>query len=138
MKNLTWSVAVVLACPCLRAARRDHTLQLASGSLRQGTSNGAKWPFLTYSSNSCHTVTGVEPPAPSADAELHLALGGAQYEVRTDGYLVTSIIHPSHRLGKFPKQLTVVEGKSWMPDFSRRMTVRSWWTSLHSCRTITR
>ena len=58
----------------------------------------------------CHTVDGVELTPPTA---VHpVPLGGAVRELRTDGYLVTSIIHPSHRLAKLPVEHVSVEGQS--------------------------
>jgi hypothetical protein len=53
-----------------------------------------------------------------------VVLGGEVQEVRTDGYLVTSIIHPSHKLGPYPRGEVAVDGESRMPDYTRSMTVR--------------
>ena len=124
MRKLGWSVVVVLVCSvllgCTSGPRSAAGFRLPlTGDIERG-----EMSFLDLGCNSCHTVTGAEIPPPPEDAELKLALGGALYEVRTDGYLVTSIIHPSHKLGRFPKQYISAEGKSRMPDFSTRMTVR--------------
>lgn len=70
----------------------------------------------------CHTVDGVALPAPTAQHPV--PLGGAVTELRTDGYLVSSIIHPSHRLAHRPVEQIAVEGESRMPDFAQTMTVR--------------
>ena len=70
----------------------------------------------------CHTVDGMELPA--ATASNPVPLGGAVRELRTDGYLVTSIIHPSHKLAKQPVEQIAVEGESKMPDYTQGMTVR--------------
>jgi hypothetical protein len=55
-----------------------------------------------------------------------VVLGGEVFEIRTDGYLVTSIINPSHELASgYPKErVTTPSGESRMPDFSDVMTVR--------------
>lgn len=71
---------------------------------------------------SCHTVEGVEMPAPTVANAV--PLGGAVRELRTDGYLVTSIIHPSHKLANQPVEQIAVDGESKMPDYSESMTVR--------------
>ncbi len=81
-----------------------------------------KQAFVELKCTACHTVDGVELPAPTDLPAV--PLGGTLRELRTDGYLVTSIIHPSHRLGRFPKSETTVEGETRMPDFARSMTVR--------------
>jgi mono/diheme cytochrome c family protein len=71
--------------------------------------------FVELACNRCHTVTGVELPPPTSVGRP-VPLGGVVHEVRTDGYLVTSIIHPSHnvRYGLEPH----------MPNYGREMTVR--------------
>ncbi len=78
--------------------------------------------FIDLKCYTCHTVNGVETPEPAGDTLV--ALGGAVTEVRTDGYLVASIIHPSHKIKARPKEAVTVEGVSRMPDFTRSMTVR--------------
>lgn len=81
-----------------------------------------KTAFAELKCDTCHTVDGVDFPAPT---ELPaVPLGGRVREVRTDGYLVTSIIHPSHKLAARPVEETTVEGESRMPDFTNTMTVR--------------
>jgi hypothetical protein len=54
-----------------------------------------------------------------------VVLGGRVFEVRTDGYLVTSIINPSHRLAREFRGaiLTTESGESRMPDHNDVMTV---------------
>jgi hypothetical protein len=61
-------------------------------------------------------------PSPSAT----VALGGQVYEIRTDGYLVTSIINPTHKLalGLNKEQITTSTGESRMPDYSEITTVQ--------------
>jgi sulfur-oxidizing protein SoxX len=70
----------------------------------------------------CHTVDDAELPAPTAANVV--PLGGAVHELRTDGYLVTSVIHPSHRLANQPLEQIAVEGESRMPDYAQSLTVR--------------
>lgn len=80
--------------------------------------------FVELGCQRCHSVDGVDLPAATAQSALRVKLGGALPEVRTDGYLVTSILHPSHRLAGYPKDEVSIDGESRMPDFTRRMTVR--------------
>lgn len=75
--------------------------------------------FVALQCYSCHQVSD-EEGLPEPDAGIAtVRLGGDVSEIRTDGYLVTSIIHPSHRA----KQSQRIEDESPMPDYSR-MTVR--------------
>lgn len=78
--------------------------------------------FVELKCTGCHTVDGIELPEPTETPVI--GLGGAMRDIRTDGYLVTSIIHPSHRLGHFPKSKTTVDGETRMPDYAQSMTVR--------------
>ena len=71
---------------------------------------------------SCHTVHGMDFPAPTEQPAV--PLGGRVREVRTDGYLVTSIVHPSHKLAARPVAEISVEGESKMPDYTSSLTVR--------------
>jgi hypothetical protein len=52
-------------------------------------------------------------------------LGGVVQEVRTDGYLVTAIIHPSHDM-RYHAGVELAGGSagSPMPDYNRDMTVQ--------------
>ena len=77
--------------------------------------------FVELECHRCHSVKGADLPAPSAPAETMLALGGRVHEVRTDGYLVTSIIHPSHRK-RYPA--SVRPDLADMPDYTEAVTVR--------------
>jgi hypothetical protein len=67
-----------------------------------------------------------ELPHPTVNPPVPVVLGGRVSEVRTDGYLVTSIINPSHRLTREFRGgiLTTESGESRMPDHNDVMTVR--------------
>lgn len=83
--------------------------------------------FLELECYRCHRVDGVKDlPSPTVDPPVPVVLGGGVFEVRTDGYLVTSIINPSHRLTREFRGaiLTTESGESRMPDRNDRMTVR--------------
>ena len=81
-----------------------------------------KTAFAELKCWACHTVDGVDFPAPTEQPTV--PLGGMVREIRTDGYLVTSIIHPSHKLAARPVKEITVEGESRMPDYTRSITVR--------------
>jgi hypothetical protein len=73
-------------------------------------------------------VDGVDLPPPTLIPlpSASVVLGGQVFEIRTDGYLVTSIINPSHKLarGLDKEEITTSAGESRMPDYSDIMTVR--------------
>lgn len=113
----------LVACDSGGGPRSPVGFRLPQGDVEQG-----KGAFLEYQCNSCHVVAGLElPPATVAPATpVSVVLGGEVFEVRTDGYLVTSIINPSHKLASgYPEgRVTTPGGESRMPDFSDIMTVR--------------
>jgi hypothetical protein len=83
-----------------------------------------KAAFIALKCTSCHTVAGVDLPPPTR-VGMEIPLGGEVYEARTDGYLVTSVIHPSHRLAHVSRTAPAIpEDLSHMPDYTREMTVR--------------
>jgi L-cysteine S-thiosulfotransferase len=83
-----------------------------------------KAAFVELKCSNCHTVANVDLPAPTS-LGMPVPLGGTVHEVRTDGYLVTSIIHPSHVVAQPPRTALLAPApESHMPDFSRDMTVR--------------
>ena len=87
-----------------------------------------KAAFVELECNSCHSVDGVDLPPPTLIPlpSASVVLGGQVFEIRTDGYLVTSIINPSHKLasGLGKEEITTSAGESRMPDYSDIMTVR--------------
>jgi hypothetical protein len=90
-----------------------------NGSVERG-----KAAFVELQCTRCHTVAGVDLPPP-ARVGFEIPLGGEVYQARTDGYLVTSIIHPSYRLARGSQAVgTAPEDLSSMPDYTHRMTVR--------------
>ena len=89
-----------------------------------GSVDRGKQAFLDLECHSCHTVDRVELPDATPQLTLAVPLGGAVPEYRTDGYLVTSIIHPSHRIMKPRRDEYSVGGESRMEDRTQTMTVR--------------
>ncbi len=96
--------------------------------LPEGDVEEGKAAFLELQCNACHTVDGVDlpPPVVIPTPSASVILGGHVFEIRTDGYLVTSIINPSHKLarGLNKEQITTSTGESRMPDYSEIMTVQ--------------
>ena len=108
---------------CDSGPRSPVGFLLPGGDIEEG-----KAAFVELQCNSCHTVDGVDLPSPVVipSPSASVVLGGHVFEIRTDGYLVTSIINPSHKLarGFNQEQITTSTGESRMPDYSDIMTVR--------------
>ncbi len=108
---------------CDSGPRSPVGFLLPGGDVEQGEA-----AFLELHCNACHTVDGVDlpPPVVIPAPSASVVLGGQVFEIRTDGYLVTSIINPSHKLarGFNEEQITTSTGESRMPDYSEIMTVQ--------------
>lgn len=110
------SVAL-LASACSRKSAVGF--RLPDGNVEKG-----KAAFVELKCYSCHKVDGVELPAPVVVTHQPVMIGGEVAHVQSYGELVTSIIHPSHRLSVEIKKEWEVDGKlSPMPDFNHVMTV---------------
>ena len=119
-KHLVLAVLLLLLFGACETGRRSPVgFRLPdNGDVERG-----KTAFVELQCVNCHTVEGMDLPAPPPEATV-VALGGVVREIRTDGYMVTSIIHPSHRLARQATVDVAVDGESRMPDFARTMTVR--------------
>ncbi len=108
---------------CDSGPRSPIGFRLPGGDVEKGRA-----AFVELQCNSCHTVDEVDLPDPVVipSPSAMVALGGQVYEIRTDGYLVTSIINPSHKLarGLNKEQITTSTGESRMPDYTEIMTVQ--------------
>lgn len=119
------AVAVILCglSACDSGPRSPVGFLLPDGDVEQG-----KAAFVELECISCHSVNGVDLPPPTVipNPSASVVLGGQVFEIRTDGYLVTSIINPSHKLarGLDKEEITTSAGESRMPDYSDIMTVR--------------
>jgi len=97
----------------------------ASGfRLPDGDVAGGQKAFVELKCNACHRVEGLDLPAPVADPPVPVPLGGSVDVQPTDGNFVTSIINPSHKVGRYPAELVKSGDESRMADYSDAMTVR--------------
>ncbi|MCL4848253.1 MAG: c-type cytochrome [Acidobacteria bacterium] len=110
-------VAVLSVAGCM--GRRAPT----GFRLPPGDAEAGKAAFVDLSCHACHTVEGVELPPPT-DATV-VKLGGRSILPRTDGEMTTDIILPSsHYARGYPAHEVMADGKSRMPDYAAKMTVR--------------
>jgi len=89
-----------------------------------GNAERGKAAFVALECNSCHEVLGADLPRPTVQPPVPVALGGAVDARLSDAYLVTSIIYPSYDLAPFPKDEITSGGKSRMPRYADRISVR--------------
>jgi L-cysteine S-thiosulfotransferase len=89
-----------------------------------GSVDRGKAAFVDLGCNNCHSVSGVELAAPSDPRSVSIELGGEKAFEMNDGYLVTSIIHPSYKIAGYPKERVSAAGVSLMPSHAEHMTVQ--------------
>ena len=111
---------VVLAVSVTACTGRRSPSQF---SLPPGDAEAGKAAFVDLKCSSCHTVVGVDLPAP-ADANP-VKLGGGKPLPPTTGDLTTDIIMPSsHFATGYPASQVQAGAASRMPDYTRQMTIR--------------
>lgn len=109
---------VPLLCGCEQQAR--------GFALPPGDAERGREAFVALGCNACHAIADTVARRADAPADAaNLTLGGTVTRVKTYGDLVTSIIHPSHRLsfGRSPATVTA-QGESRMMSFNHVMTVQ--------------
>ena len=106
------------ACETGRHASAGFRLP-AYGDVERG-----KATFVALQCNTCHEVAGTDLPRPTAQPAVPFVLGGLVTREVSDGYLVTSIINPSHTIAGRPKEMVAVGDKSRMPEYGDNITVR--------------
>ena len=114
------SLVLGLLAACSHGRYSSAALHLPpDGDVERG-----KAAFVSLGCNSCHRVSGVDLPAPTVQPAVPVALGGEVVHRLSDGYLVTSMIHPSFELAPYPKDQITAAGQSRMPSYADKMTIR--------------
>ena len=104
---------------CTKGPKSMKNFRLPDGDTGRG-----KAAFVALKCNSCHTVAGVELPAPTAEPGKVLALGGEVARLRTYGDLLTAIVHPAYELSdKLTTKARTKMGASPMKSVNDVMTV---------------
>ncbi len=108
---------------CLLAScdQQSRGFNLPPGDAEQGRAT-----FILMQCNDCHSVGTAVPWVGENRAEtIHIKLGGKTTQVRTYGDLVTSIIHPSHKLSRgMTDETATPEGESRMRNYNEVMSVQ--------------
>lgn len=93
---------------------------LPKGDVEQGRAT-----FVLMQCNDCHAVDGVPFNGATSDTAIRVNLGGKTTHIKTYGDLVTSIIHPSHKLSRRHDPETMTEsGESTMRNYNDVMSVQ--------------
>jgi len=117
---LPLAMLLALSTACTSGRHSSAGFRLPDG----GDIERGKAAFVALQCNTCHEVEGVDLPRPTVQPPVPVALGGPVTQVITDGYLVTSIINPSYDLAFYPRDQITVHGRSRMPDYGDKITVR--------------
>jgi mono/diheme cytochrome c family protein len=120
-RSLRFALAglLLLTSACTTGRKSSSGFRLPAGDAERG-----KVAFVKYECNSCHEVTGTDIAKPTAVPTVPVVLGGPIDIEKSDGYLVTSIINPSHQIVRGPKEMLMVGFNSRMPSHTDRMTVQ--------------
>jgi mono/diheme cytochrome c family protein len=122
-QKLIYSVIATL----LFAATACNTGRHSSAGFRlpdNGDPARGRAAFLALGCNHCHSVSGVDMPAPTVQPPVPVVLGGDVANEITDGYLVTSIINPNYQLASYPNEQITAGGMSRMPAHTSDITVQ--------------
>ena len=98
--------------------QQNQGFALPSGGVEEG-----KLAFSTVGCDRCHSAGVIEWKGTNDD--VHIRLGGEVATLKTYGELVTSIIHPNHKVArKYKDVATNKMGFSKMENFNQSMTVQ--------------
>ena len=112
-------VSLLATAGCAKGPKSTRTFRLPEGSGERG-----RTAFVALKCHECHTVAGIELPAPARVQRPALALGGEVVRLRTYGDLLTAIVHPNHELSdQLPIRERKEMGRSPMPSVNEVMTV---------------
>lgn len=124
---MRWNGAKALVLAGALAALGCESGSHSSSGFRlpsDGNIERGKAAFVALRCAACHEVAGGDLPQPTIQPPVPVVLGGLRNAPMPDGYLVTSIINPSYRLARYPKNEITLNGQSRMPHYADQMTVR--------------
>lgn len=117
---MTVALTTALIAGCDSGPKSSRGFRLPDGDASKGQE-----AFVALQCHACHTVSGVELPAPESRSEINVVVGGEVAKIKTYGELVTAVINPSHDLAAGFDPAKYGAGKtSPMPDYTRTMTAR--------------
>ena len=124
MRTRSMCISMLFLVASLAPGCNADSDSAAGFRLPEGDPERGQVAFVALGCNSCHTVAGLDLPAPVADPPVGVDLAGVVAGRRTDGALVTSIIHPDHEIAmRFAGGKMEYGGHTRMGDYSETMTV---------------
>ncbi|MGI9325087.1 MAG: hypothetical protein ACR2PZ_07700 [Pseudomonadales bacterium] len=119
LARITGLILVGALASCTGEPSSKEVFSLPEGNAEQG-----KRLFADLGCNGCHVISGVDLPEPEGARQLEIVLGGKTTRARSEAYLVTSIINPSHKLPtNYPLAMVSKAGESRMPVYNDLLTV---------------
>jgi mono/diheme cytochrome c family protein len=120
--RLAWAAGVLaaaIAAPgCETPQKSSRGFHLPDGDPARG-----RRVFVQMRCHACHEVAGEDFPAPIADPPVDRPLGGVVPYAKTDGYLATAVLDPSHWIAPGSVEEVRYGRLSRMGDFRDSMTV---------------
>ena len=93
--------------------------------LPQGEDIVGEQVFIEMHCNQCHSVGEIPWGGNKEAGDVHVELGGIVGKVKTYGELVTSVIHPNHKIASGYKEEGVNKfGRSRMKNYNEIMSVQ--------------
>lgn len=120
MRRLTLLAGLLITCAIISGCSPSSPeFALPEGDVAKGQAL-----FVSYSCTSCHTVSGLDLPAPEVKGRVNVTIGGGVSKLKSYSELVTSVINPSHELVSRRRAEDVSQdGESLMTVYNDIMTV---------------
>ncbi len=110
---------LLIATACEVGPRSGIGLRLPNGDVARG-----KQAFRDLGCTECHSIAGESDSANRPTGDVNVVLGGRAAHIETHGELVTSIVNPSHGIGRrYPRDQVTEGGLSKMKNVNETMTV---------------
>ncbi len=121
LKTAVAGVLIVALAGCTAERKSASGFRLPDGDPERG-----RMVFAEMKCYTCHKVYERDDlPEPTADPSVPVTLGGRFARVPSDGHLVTSIIHPSHKISsRYAHAMVTTGNSSRMGDFTESMSVQ--------------
>lgn len=93
-------------------------------ALPQGDIEKGKLAFVYLHCDQCHSAGEMKRVGHAIEGDINITLGGDVTKLKTYGELVTSVINPSHKIGRKYKEAKSTEtGESKMRKYNEIMSV---------------
>ncbi|MDX1409305.1 MAG: c-type cytochrome [Saprospiraceae bacterium] len=81
--------------------------------------------FIDMHCNQCHSIADIDWAGSEENGDVHVKLGGEVTRIKSYGQLLTSVVHPSHKIASGYKDIGVNRfGQSKMKNYNDIMSVQ--------------